>query len=127
MIGGRDIVIPTRARANALDVAIRLATRIWPKAICEDAKTGTRYQPCADLPFGLTNEVLIYRDSSVAQQWDELGADPSLNDTLIHLLIQNEALTVVVDSEPSGQMDRYVQALCEALRQEVFPLSAPSV
>ena len=124
MIGGHDILIPTAAGASAIELALRLAAQIWPHAIYENAATGDRYEQHAALPLGLIREVLVYRDKATADKWDELGADPSLNDTLVQLFIQDDALTVVLDSEVSAQMSEYVQALRTGLRQDIFHVVA---
>src|SRR5437879_1348381 len=97
MIGGNDVIIPTATGDAALDICLRVIRRYWPQAVFEDALTCERTERYELLPIGRLKEVLVYRSSAAAQEWDEKGADPSLSNTMIHLLPGVENVTAVMD------------------------------
>jgi hypothetical protein len=109
MIGGTDIIIPTRAGDVALDHCLRVIRRYWPQAVFEDAVTGNRVEL---LPIGHLKEVFVHQNGAATQEWDEKGADPSLGNTMIHLLLAEGSVTVVMD-DPE---DEAIRPLLESLR-----------
>lgn len=103
-----------------MDMAIRTITRLWPHAMIEDAVTGEAFDRYADVTFAGRQEILVFRDAKAARLWDEIGPDPSLDGTLVHLLISGNQLTVTVDAEPNAQIRVYVAALQRSLGQDLF-------
>ncbi len=119
MIGGTDIVIPTGGGHAALDLCLRVIWRHWPEAVFEDALTGDRYDRYELLPIGRLTEVLVYRDGAAAKEWDEKGADPSLENTMIHLLLGEKTLTAVVDKPEEQAMRALLGSIQFALRMDI--------
>lgn len=124
MIGGIDIIIKTRSGADAMDVALRLARRIWPQMVVEDAATGERASNVAALALDQAMEILVYRDALAAEQWDAHGAIPVLDGTMIHLIRAAEALTITVDARPGLRVSNLLMAIRDALRHSIFNATA---
>ena len=122
MIGGTDIVIPTGGGHAPLDICLRVIRRYWPEAVFEDALTGDRVERYESLPIGRLNEVLVYQNSRSAQEWDEKGADPSLSNTMIHLLLGEKTLTTVVDNVGEPAM----RGLLDAIQLALAPCNGPN-
>ena len=123
MIGGIDITIPTFAGPMAIDLATRHLRMRWPNAVFEDAVNGTLFSKYADLPFRFLREIFVYRDEDARQKWDELGADPSHANTMVHLLVSSSTLTVVVDSLDAN-MKEVVDAIESGLRTDILTMRA---
>jgi hypothetical protein len=115
MIGGEDFIIPVTTGPLALELAVRAVHSTWPQAVFEDAETGRRFPKMASIPFTKCKEIFIYKDAQAADQWEELGADKTLIDTMIHLMISSGSLTVVVDHNPSKSMKSLVAQIKEAV------------
>lgn len=124
MIGGTDITIPTAAGLSAIDLAIRLLRMRWPNAVFEDAINGSVFNRYADLAFRFVRELFVYRDEVARQQWEELGADPSNVNTMVHLLVSPSTLTVVVDNLDDAMIRETVAAIESALRMDILTLTA---
>jgi hypothetical protein len=124
VIGGTDIIIPVRNENDALAWAVRAITRLWPNAVLEDADSAEVLPQYPSINFQGRREILAFRDQKAADQWDELGADPSLGGTLVHFLASQGALTVSVDDVPPAQIGSFVEALRSSLRQDIFASDA---
>jgi hypothetical protein len=124
MIGGTDVTMPTLAGPSAIDLAVRLVRMRWPRAVFEDAINGTVFRKYADLPFRYLREIFVYRDEDARQTWDDLGADPSHANTMVHLLISSSTLTVVVDSLDDANMKEVVDAIASGLRTDILTMTA---
>jgi hypothetical protein len=125
MIGGTDIVIATGASTgNALVACLRVIRRIWPNAVIEDASTDEKVQLGRGvlLPDDLP-EVFVYPDMETATKWDELGAEPELANTMIHILVRSGQVTLVVDDPKAEPVARIVARIGNALRMDVFPIA----
>jgi hypothetical protein len=120
MIGGTDIVIDTGLNEIALDVAVRCARNAWPEAVFEDADTGNRSDHYEDLSFGRITELFVFRDARTAEDWDEHGAVQSLVNTMIHVLVGPDSLTVVVDDPDTSEMRQILATIRESLRMDIF-------
>jgi len=128
MIGGVDIVIPTGASPrDAMVVSLRLIKRIWPDVVIEDADSGEKSVIGGTelIPEGMT-DVFVYQNMEMAKKWDELGAEPELIDTMIHILVRQDEVTVVVD-DPNSKMSRlFLSGMKSALRMNIFAMAGPS-
>jgi hypothetical protein len=91
---------------------LRAIRRHWLHSVFDDILTGKRFERYELLPTGRLKEVLVYQCSMIAQQWDEKGADPSLRNTMIHLLLAEGNVTAVID-DPA---DHAIRPLLESLR-----------
>lgn len=120
MIGGQDIVIPCSEPHVALDLATRTVMRFWPECVLEDGQSGEVLPPYDCLDFDRLSEILISKTAAASKLWDERGACEATNGTLVHLLAGRTTLTVVVDDEPTQEMNRIVREIRRALIQDLF-------
>lgn len=119
MIGGIDVPIPTLAGSSSIEVAVRAIRQRWPSATFENGDTGEHYEQFQKIPFGEVEELFVYRDSEAASRWDDEGAVPELYNTMIHLIADDDLLTVVVD-EKDEAIQELLTAIEFALRDEIF-------
>ena len=129
MIGGVDIVIPTGAGPrDAMIVSLRLIKRIWPDAVVEDADSDSGDRTVigdgALIPEMLT-DAFVYQNLEMALKWDELGAEPELADTMIHILVRDGGVTVVVDDPDLESARRFISGMRSALRMNIFAMASP--
>jgi hypothetical protein len=115
MIGGTDIIIPVTDAEAAMDVALRAAVELWDRPVFEDADTGETFAEYRRRDLAGRREVLVYRDAAARAGWDQLGADPSLDGTMIHLIADDAKLTIAVDDVPNPSIRSYVDAVRNAL------------
>ena len=119
MIGGDDIRLPSMAGDSSIVVAVRAVRQAWRQAVFENALTGARYNDFSQIPFGEIDEIFVYRDSAVADEWDASGAVPELYNTMIHILADEGFITVVVD-ERNATMERIIEAIKSGLGNDIF-------
>jgi hypothetical protein len=120
VVGGRDIVMACAGGSRAVEIAVRTVRQFWPKAVYENAETGEVAERFDRIAFGRVKELLIYRDAAAAKRWEDLGADPSLDGTLIHVLAGRGDLVLVVD-EPAGmEMEKIVASVGHAVRKNAL-------
>jgi hypothetical protein len=124
MIGGTDFTFPTRAGASALDLSIREIRREWPEAVFEDALTGERFDDYGSMPLRDITELFIYRDKNLAREWDIRGCEPDLANTMIHLILANDALTIVVDEPSENVIEWLLSTIRDGLAMDIFNISA---
>jgi len=124
MIGGVDIVIPTGADPrDAMVVSLRLIRRIWPDAVVEDADSGeTAVIGDGMLIPEMMSDIFVYQNSEMAVKWDELGAEPELADTMIHILVRNKEVTVVVDDPELESSRKFLSGIKSALHMNLFDM-----
>lgn len=123
MIGGIDIDLPTYGNSLALEIGVRAIRQIWSTAVFEDAETGDRYNRFWQIPFGSIKELFVYPDKESADAWDNEGAIPSLSNKMIHLIADDEAITVVVD-EKDAAMDEVVSSISSGLSDNIHFITA---
>lgn len=126
MIGGVDVILQTPANPRqAVSASLRLAKRIWPSAVVENADTGQRSAigVGAFLPEEVT-EMFIYQNEETACKWDELGAETQLANTMIHILVQAGQITLVVDDPNAQPIQAFISGLSSALRMDIFSTRA---
>jgi len=110
MIGGTDIVIPASGDAAALDDCIRMIQYYWPDARFENAITGEKYPSYVDIPFGLTEELFVYRDANSQAAWDADSDNSPLN-SMLYVLLSPDSVTVVVDDPDAHNMREMLQSI----------------
>ncbi|QDV32485.1 hypothetical protein [Tautonia plasticadhaerens] len=98
MIGGTDTIIPTDAGPARMRLALKVILAHWPDAVAEDANTGEPFSLRPELPASLPDELFVYQDSPTACSWEQLGPDPSLANTMLHLIRSDDNFTVVDDN-----------------------------
>ena len=128
MIGGEDIIIqlPGVAPSAAMPAAVRYVLDRWPAAVMQDGDTARRFDSFAGMDFGRLREVFVYRDEHAFQSWEQLGADPTNANQMIHLLADPGQFTIVVDDLKDVGSASIVRGLCDRLRRGM-PWFAPSV
>jgi len=119
MIGGIDVFITTKAGGSAIEVAVRAIRQLWPRAVFQNSLTGDRYDYFRQIPFGNLEELFVYRDSVSADAWDEEGAIPENFNTMVHLLSDEDLLTVVID-EKDVVMEEMLSAIRSGLGDEIL-------
>ena len=104
MIGGEDIqmALESRPSAGTVDFVLRLLRAVWPEAVVDDVEDERGPRPIdAMFPARALHELLVYRDAASQHAWDEHGATDETNDSMIHILTDNDGLTFVVDAKTS--------------------------
>ena len=109
MIGGTDHVFPVEHPAPALEALAHIVSAVWPAALFQNAETSEIYENRA-LPFDSVAELLVYRDDKVAQSWNDHGAMPELQNTMIHILCSEQELTIVTDEPPTAEINAIISA-----------------
>ena len=119
MIGGIDTRLPTRAGDEAVQVAVRAIRDHWPHAVFENGDNGDRYDNFWQIPFGELDEIFVYQDINAAKAWDAEGAIPRLYNTMIHLIGDDDMVTVVVD-EKDAAMQEVIATIASALNDVIL-------
>jgi hypothetical protein len=117
MIGGMEIRLAIKGCATPLEVAVRAIMQRWPRSVFEDGISGEQYDQFSEIPFRSTSEIFVYRDRNAADIWDAEGAVPAVYNTMIHLISDDDNLTVVVDNH-----DREIDQIIDDVASE---LAAP--
>ena len=123
MIGGIDIRLPTRAGDVAVQVAVRAIREHWPDAVFENGDTGDGYDRFWQIPFGELDEIFVYRDSNARQGWDTEGAVPELYNTMIHVIGDEDMITLVVDQKDAA-MQEMIATVSSALHDGILYMPA---
>jgi len=126
MIGGMDIRIKSRAESeDALREAFLLISRIWPHAVVEDADTGKVLSVLFPIEAfaGLTG-IMVYRDAAARESWGRIGADPSNSNTMIHVIANEDSVTLVLDDPDDADMRKVVQGMETFLANDIFHILA---
>ena len=97
MIGGVDIQIATRSADFSVEASVRVIRQKWPNAVFEYGETGEPYEHFRQIPFSQLNEIFVYRDPEATRTWNAEGAVPEVSNLLIHLIADEDMLTVVTD------------------------------
>ena len=116
MIGGTDFIIPTTAGPASMRLALQVILSHWPHAVAKDATTGEPISLGPELPTSPPDELFVYCDKGSARSWADLGPDPSVANTMLHLLRSDDSLTVVVDDEPAPDIVRLVREIDGCIR-----------
>lgn len=120
MIGGEDIVIPTSAGTEGIDCCIRAIYRMWSNAVIENPINDDVYTKYTAICFNGLSEVFVYRDEAVKAEWDAHGAIESLHNTMIHLLLEDDSITLVVDIKEEAGMKKYLEEIKPVLKSELL-------
>jgi len=123
MIGGIDIRLPSKAGLESIEVATRAVRQSWPRAVFEHGDSGERYAYFWQVPFGELRELFVYRDNEVANVWDARGAVPEVSNTMIHIIYDDDLITLVIDQR-DAQMDTIVEAVRSALNDSILYICA---
>lgn len=124
MIGGADIVLHGQTKAHDADLLVRGIRSEWPRAVIQraDEENGT---PIRALRFPILGptELIVYRDDASYQSWRSEGATADNQDAMIHIIVDDDSVTLVVDRIDSALAD-IARDLLEALRPNRIILRA---
>jgi hypothetical protein len=123
MIGGIDTFIATRADMASVEVAVRAIRQIWSDATFENGLTGERYDNFSDIPFGVIEELLIYKDVESAELWDNEGAVPGAFNTMVHVIKDIDMIAVVID-EMNDEMSVIIATIKSGLSDDILYIPA---
>lgn len=123
MIGGIDIEIWTRCGESSIEVAVRAIRQRWPHAEFENGLSGDKYHHFWQIPFGEIEEIFVYRDRDSADRWDRDGAIPEVYNTMIHIIADEELITLVVD-ERDALIEEIIAGISSALGDDIFYVPA---
>lgn len=102
MIGGLDVVIDGRTSPADLELLLYAARARWPRGVVESA-SGDQVQPLQTAAsVAWPTELFIYESPEAHAQWSLHGLTDENSDRMIHVIIEAEQLTLVVDEEGSG-------------------------
>lgn len=124
MIGGADIVLHGRTKAHDTDILVRGIRSEWPDAMIQRADE-VDAAPIRSFPFPVFGpaELIVYRDRASYQSWKNHGASADNQDAMIHLLVSDDAVTLVVD-RPGSALAELAWDLLIALRPNRIVLQA---
>ena len=93
MFSGEETILPmVTDRATTLDWCARAMMEVWKQAVIQDAGTGEIFADYAHVPFTRMKEMMIYRDEETLRSWDELGADETNRNTMVHFVFASEGM-----------------------------------
>lgn len=124
MIGGSDLTMRTVSGPSALDFCIRMVCLEWPAAVFEDLTEQMPVSSYAELSISSLKELFIFRDVKAADDWQRLGADPSTQNTMIHILTSQSQVTMVVDDPDDAAMNRILVAVRAGLERDILMMRA---
>lgn len=119
MISGSDIVVQTRSPNEIAEQLLALLRDEWADMVVEDASTGQmieRVVPCFN---AVPQEFFAYKNLAMKELWDSEGACDANRDTMVHVLLQDRAVTVVVD-DPSATVNQNVIGAVQDLAHDLF-------
>ncbi|MGK3967046.1 hypothetical protein WMF38_23095 [Sorangium sp. So ce118] len=124
MIGGADIVLYGQTKAHDTDLLVRGIRTEWPDAIIQHADDENGV-PIREFRFPVIGpvELIVYRDNASYQSWMSKGAAVDNQDTMIHLIVADDSVTLVVDRSDSALADT-ARELLVALRPNRIILQA---
>ena len=116
MIGGTDIVLHGRTKSHDTDLLVRGIRSEWPSAVIQRANEDEAV-PIRDFHFPIIGsaELIVYRDRASHQSWASNGATANNQDTMIHLIVSDDSVTLVVD-RPDSALANLARQLLESLR-----------
>jgi hypothetical protein len=124
MIGGIDIRLPSAIGPESMETAARAIRQLWPRAVFENGNTGEKYDDFGQIPFGVVEELFVYRDGAVAEIWEEKGAIPEVSNTMIHVIRDVGMITLVIDDR-NAEMNAAIDAVRRALDSKIAGTASP--
>jgi hypothetical protein len=124
VIGGTDVTMPTRAGATALDICLRAIRWEWAEAVFEDALTGANFSDYSLMSLAHLAEVFVFRDKDIAREWESRGSQPDLENTMIHLKLSDDSITLVVDDPSEPIMERILATIKDGLFMDILNIPA---
>lgn len=103
MIGGGDLIIPARPTELVKAAVLRRLTAAWPLGVIEKDPT----EP---------GDFFFYRDAAAKEAWDDWGGIDENQDTMIHVLYGEAAITLVT-AMWRGETKRIANAIADEVRR----------
>lgn len=119
MIGGKDIVVQTSGPAELAEHLLKLLRDDWPEMIVEDADTGEIIEMTIPHLNLVPREFFVYQNLEMKDLWDEEGACVSNKNTMVHVLLQDDSITIVVD-DTSTKMNQNMLGAIQSLARELY-------
>jgi hypothetical protein len=117
MIGGTDLVLAGKPSGDEAFFVIRALRAEWPELVVQEAD---RLEPESAGSQALwarpLREFFVYRSRADYASWQRSGATSENSDTMVHVLLTGDALTLVADSSPSSSTVRLSKEILVALR-----------
>jgi hypothetical protein len=106
MIGGTDIVVPNPGLEPGvvLNFVVKSIFDCWPEAVAQDVQSGEQFHSFSRIPFSPLRELFVYQDIEALGSWERLGADPSNQNSMLHVIADKKELTMVVDDASAAAM-----------------------
>ena len=82
-VGGYDYVFRSAADADVVGIVEKIARARWPNLLLQDAGfDASRSSP------SIERELFVTRDAAAVALWEELGADPQTDGTLLYAILE---------------------------------------
>ena len=118
MIGGQDIVIQTNSPSEIAEKILELIQLEWREMIVEDADTGNEVEFSIPRFQRVPREFFAYESPAKKQLWDDRGACHENRNSMFHVLLQPQQVTVVVD-DPSEAVSQNVIGAAQGLSKDL--------
>lgn len=119
MICGNDTVIRTTSPPEIAEQILNLIRFEWNDMVIENADTGEEIAFVVPGFQTLPQEFFVYRNAEMKKSWDDEGACNKNVNTMFHVLLQPQQVTVVVD-DPSFPINRDVIGAARGLASDLF-------
>lgn len=119
MISGSDSIIRTSSPSEIAEQILKLIWLEWNDMVIEDADTGEEIAIVVPGFQTLPQEFFVYQNAEMKQSWDDEGACDKNANTMFHILLQPQQVTVVVD-DPSLPNNRNVIGAAQGLAIDLF-------
>lgn len=88
MIGGTDVILEVKPGVSAADVIIRVVRRHWPHCLYQNADDEGAPLPVPDATTPpVEPEFFLYQNQDAARSWDEFGATPENQNSMLYVLL----------------------------------------
>jgi hypothetical protein len=116
MIGGTDLTIFVPTTRDHVDFILRFFRDVWPDALISYSNTPTPISiKNVIFPISFIEEIVVYYNEDSYNSWEEHGLTDFNSDKAVYIIIEDDAISFVFDSEQSrsGQL---VRELHQALK-----------
>lgn len=121
MISGTDFVLPAPSERDGIADCLSAIRNFWPDAVVELGDRDAALSAIADFAPSESDELFVYRDARAAEAWEQDGGTPELLHLMIHLLRDNEEITIVVGDPGQPETAMILNAICKSLGLAELP------
>ena len=119
--GREDLILEGRPIIDDVDRLLRLLRNVWPNAVAAQADREIEETVSLQGPDWPTirhwKEFFICADAQALHSWIDRGAVSENADTMVHILVNRDSLTAVVD-ERDGFLGRQLTNVLTTIRRE---------